>query len=653
MTLSTRCLTALLLPILLGASAVAHGTDAAGEDHPLCRPDAETAERVRHLEASFDACDRSSTCFEDALAAAARATAERPDDYFAHRAIQEGVRGYGGSDRTDRYDEVLAYYVHRARMFPDSALALHLAGRLAPNDEDLELQERALALDPDLPWAHFSRAQLLASLAWRSPDKDALTEQAQGSLVRFEELCPSQGYRGLGLSRSVGDDDFWRSRLEGLHRSLRNAPDEHRLRYSPRLWQLHFRLTPPAEHDGVREWVRRDLEEVTPLAEGERFRDDPAIWESLWEAYETADRPQRAEELRTTWQAGHPCTPAVERRRLDELGTDRLAQDPETIRANYERFGTWLEGCPDSDLYSMLRFNAATQLDDLPDDELIREYEARLAVWEGHGGRSGVTPWLAAVPAFLDRNIRVEEVPDLVHRHLDHVAAQNADQDLSGFPEELRERIRTAATQQRIYALGLLARAEIANDRPVRLPEEVTGVEPAAEDDEIVTGPPWEDRDEPLAAFELSDLSGATWTPADLAGKTVLLNAWATWCGPCRLELPMLQTLHERLADRDDVAVVLLNSDSDLGGVEPFVRKEGLTMPVLLAGDWMTETFGTFVLPTSWIVDGSGRVRAQQVGFGTLPEGGAEAWVDELLEKLESIATAQPPATGGSSPGGA
>ena len=57
----------------------------------------------------------------------------------------------------------------------------------------------------------------------------------------------------------------------------------------------------------------------------------------------------------------------------------------------------------------------------------------------------------------------------------------------------------------------------------------------------------WSARDEEVAAFELGDLGGKTWTLASFAGKKVFVNLWATWCTPCRAELPYVQKLHEQL----------------------------------------------------------------------------------------------------------
>ena len=142
----------------------------------------------------------------------------------------------------------------------------------------------------------------------------------------------------------------------------------------------------------------------------------------------------------------------------------------------------------------------------------------------------------------------------------------------------------------------------------------------------------WVEASEALPDFELADVSGSVWTLEELRGKTVFANAWATWCGPCRQELPAVQALHERLADREDVVVVTLNMDSNPGVIAPYLEREGFTFPTLLAYDYLTEEAEVFAIPRSWIVDPGGTVRYEQSGFdASIPE---EEWLDEVEERL-------------------
>lgn len=140
----------------------------------------------------------------------------------------------------------------------------------------------------------------------------------------------------------------------------------------------------------------------------------------------------------------------------------------------------------------------------------------------------------------------------------------------------------------------------------------------------------WSEEEDPLPEFELADLSGGTWSRADLEGKTIFANVWATWCGPCREELPLVEKLHERLKGRDDVAVVTLNIDSNPGLAARFVEKEDYTFPVLQASGLVTRMGRASGIPRSWIIDPSAVLRREQIGFGR-----SEDWMGGVLDLLE------------------
>lgn len=148
----------------------------------------------------------------------------------------------------------------------------------------------------------------------------------------------------------------------------------------------------------------------------------------------------------------------------------------------------------------------------------------------------------------------------------------------------------------------------------------------------------WKETEIELPAdLELTDLEGESWTRADLEGRTVFVNLWATWCGPCRKELPEVEKLYERTRGRDDVRVVTFNIDKNPGAALRYAEKEGFSFPVLLATD-LVDAMGVSGIPRSWIVDHSLVVRREQVGWGPDDE-----WVDQVVELLDRYATADPP----------
>jgi len=124
------------------------------------------------------------------------------------------------------------------------------------------------------------------------------------------------------------------------------------------------------------------------------------------------------------------------------------------------------------------------------------------------------------------------------------------------------------------------------------------------------------DRIRQQADFSLADLQGKTWALSQLRGKVVLVNFWATWCPPCRKEMPDLQTLYNRFQDQG--FVVLAISDEDAGKVKPFVAERNVTYPVLLdPGRKVNELFQIEGIPKSFVYDRQGVLVAQAIDMRT------------------------------------
>jgi thiol-disulfide isomerase/thioredoxin len=140
----------------------------------------------------------------------------------------------------------------------------------------------------------------------------------------------------------------------------------------------------------------------------------------------------------------------------------------------------------------------------------------------------------------------------------------------------------------------------------------------------------WEKPTKQLPVFELADLSGKTWRLKDLERKTVLINLWATWCGPCNAELPNLEKFYERVKDRSDIQVLTFNIDEDLGLVAPYLKDKGYKFPVLPAYSLVVNLLDGYSIPQNWIID-HGSWRWTQIGYG----GGSDADFErDLMPKL-------------------
>jgi thiol-disulfide isomerase/thioredoxin len=142
----------------------------------------------------------------------------------------------------------------------------------------------------------------------------------------------------------------------------------------------------------------------------------------------------------------------------------------------------------------------------------------------------------------------------------------------------------------------------------------------------------WETPDKELPAFELADLQGKTWKLTSLEGKKILINIWATWCGPCQSELPHFQKLYEQTKDRTDIVLITLNFDEDVGMVDPFVKKKGFTFPVLPAYAFLAGKIDVNSIPRNWLIDANGKWKWEQIGFdSTEPD-----WEKSMLSRLEA-----------------
>jgi peroxiredoxin len=125
-----------------------------------------------------------------------------------------------------------------------------------------------------------------------------------------------------------------------------------------------------------------------------------------------------------------------------------------------------------------------------------------------------------------------------------------------------------------------------------------------------------DDRKREHPEFTLTDLSGKAWTFSALRGKVVLVNFWATWCPPCRKEMPDLEALYQRFGSKG--LVVLGISDEEAAKVEPFIRERKVSFPVLLdPGRKVNKMFVVEGIPKSFVYDREGKLAAQSIDMRT------------------------------------
>ena len=147
----------------------------------------------------------------------------------------------------------------------------------------------------------------------------------------------------------------------------------------------------------------------------------------------------------------------------------------------------------------------------------------------------------------------------------------------------------------------------------------------------------WQRSDEPLGQapdFVLPDLGGKAVRLSQLKGKVVFLNVWATWCPPCRKEMPTMETLYQKLKGTDFVMLAVSEDADGLKTVVPYVNEGAYTFPVLLdtAGE-VHAKFGVTGFPETFIINREGRVVHHHIGYQDWSGSGVERALRTLMSE--------------------
>jgi thiol-disulfide isomerase/thioredoxin len=130
--------------------------------------------------------------------------------------------------------------------------------------------------------------------------------------------------------------------------------------------------------------------------------------------------------------------------------------------------------------------------------------------------------------------------------------------------------------------------------------------------------------------WELKDLNGKSVKSSDLKGKVVILDFWATWCGPCRMEIPGFIELQKKYGSKGLVVVGIALDDAGAGVVKPFATKAAINYTLLIGDEKVQRAFGDVeALPTTFVVDREGRIVTKHVGYS-----GKAAFENEITRLL-------------------
>ena len=618
---------------------------------------------------------RRAACWRSKIEKARNLRDRFPQELLAHRALLITVYwapwGMPGTDVMKR--DLRREYEALARRYPANAAYPYILARLEDNrTRKVAFIGKALQLDPGFAWAHE------AWITHRRKITDAEKPEARVHAATFARLCPNRPAELLKALGQLQDRDAWAAAAPALRKAV--TVENGRTAELPSLWEMEFRFAAPSDFDALRARVRDDLEALRRLDR----TSDRAWLTALQNGYEITTDEKGTQAVQALWLEKFPCGDEAARIRMQAREAEVASRAPGApdpwVGACPNDPVLWqfklVEATSAGDAETAGRRALALVGDDVS--------ERVASIYLDKGVRPDrVAPLIDQAERRSDRMRRRGEA-SLEGDDLRSWRTQLAAEELGN--QALRVRLALARKQPGEADLALAALAEDTNrvhqlSRPQdgfqsygearlwslraerklldgrdeeALADYRRSLEKNSENKDVVkaartlyaklrggeTGfDQWHEAAarqgkslsqevtratrRPLPELALTDLKGRAWSSSELKGKAVLVNFWATWCGPCVRELPSLQALYEKVKAQKNVVIVTVNVDDNPGLVEPFLSKSKYTFPVFLGGPGSFERLALAGIPQTYVVDPSGTIVEEQFGFS----GDGEAWM--------------------------
>ena len=131
--------------------------------------------------------------------------------------------------------------------------------------------------------------------------------------------------------------------------------------------------------------------------------------------------------------------------------------------------------------------------------------------------------------------------------------------------------------------------------------------------------------------FSVRDEAGRVINTADLKGKVVFMNFWASWCPPCRAEFPSIQKFYDRYKGREDVVFLTVNLDDQPAAGRNYLDQQNYSLPLLVPASEIPPAFYTGSLPTTVVLDKKGEIRLHHTGMADYSKDSFYKKIDAML----------------------